>query len=285
MRRGTIALALVLVCVPPGTAAAAAMGNPDVAALQVALRARGVYSGTVDGFAGPQTRTAVRRLQRHSGLTADGIAGPATRRAIGRLGRPAVGGRLIRTGAQGWDVSALQFLLAWHGFPSGPMDGGFGTRTEAAVRRFQRWAGTTADGAVGAGTVTALRRPPRHSPLRLLRPVSAAVGDRFGPRAARFHTGVDFTSAYGAPVRAAAGGRVTWAGWRDGGWGNLVSIAHGGGVRTMYAHLSRIRVARGHRVAAGALVGDVGTTGVAFGPHLHFELRLRGASLDPLTGL
>lgn len=261
------------------------MGNPDVAALQAGLRALGLYDGSIDGWAGAGTRAGVRSFQRRAGLVADGIAGPATRAALGRRGRPALASRSIATGARGWDVAALQFMLAWHGFPSGPIDGGFGTRTDAALRRFQRWARIGADGVAGARTIGALRSAPRRAPITLRVPVAGGTGDGFGPRGNRFHTGIDFPAAHGVAVRAAHSGRVTWSGWRDGGWGNVISIAHGGGARTMYAHLSQTAVPRGRWVAAGALVGYVGTTGVSTGPHLHFELRLRGAALDPATGM
>lgn len=288
MRRagGLLLLCAVVVLLGfPGTAAAARMGNPDVAALQVALRALGLYSGSIDGWAGPGTRSAVRSFQSRAGLAVDGIAGPATRAALGGRGRPAFASRTIAVGARGWDVAALQFRLAWQGFPSGPIDGGFGTRTEAALRRFQRWARIGADGVAGARTIVALRAPPRRSPFPLQQPVSGPRGDGFGPRGNRFHTGLDFPVPHGTTVRAARAGRVTWAGWSDGGWGNIVSIAHGSGYRTVYAHLSRTAVARGAWVGGGAVVGYVGSTGISTGPHLHFELRLRGASLDPATGL
>jgi murein DD-endopeptidase MepM/ murein hydrolase activator NlpD len=86
-------------------------------------------------------------------------------------------------------------------------------------------------------------------------------------------------------VTAAGSGRVTFAGWSAGGWGYLVTIAHGAGVRTMYSHLSRIGVRVGQQVAAGQRIGRMGASGKATGPHLHFEVRLRGAAVDPLTGL
>jgi murein DD-endopeptidase MepM/ murein hydrolase activator NlpD len=175
-------------------------------------------------------------------------------------------------------------MLAWHGFPSGTIDGGYGSHTEAAIVRFQRYAGLGRDGIAGATTIRYLQTPPRSSPISLARPISASIGDYFGPRDNRFHPGLDFPAPTGTAVYAAHSGRVTWAGWRDGGYGNLVSVAHGGGVRTMYAHLSSIAVRRGQRVVTGSLLGRVGSTGLSTGPHLHFELRLRGAALDPLTG-
>jgi murein DD-endopeptidase MepM/ murein hydrolase activator NlpD len=265
--------------------AAAAVGKPNVAALQVALRARGLYVGTIDGLAGPSTTTAVRRLQRRARIAVDGVAGPQTRAALGRYARHRFGTRLLNMGKSGWDVAALQFALATHGFPSGTFDGGFGPHTDAALRRFQRFAKLGADGVAGPATYAALRRPPARSPSSLRRPVRAPLGDRFGPRDNRFHTGIDFTAPSGANVRAAASGRVVQAGWDSGGYGYLVTLWHGDGVRTMYAHLSAVLVHRGQRIAAGARLGRVGATGHAFGPHLHFEVRVRGAAVDPLPAL
>jgi murein DD-endopeptidase MepM/ murein hydrolase activator NlpD len=260
------------------------MGSPSVAAVQVALRAKGLYSGTVDGFAGPATRIAVRSLQRRAGLAVDGIAGPQTLGALGRRGRPRLGSRLLHLGSSGFDVAELQFLLAWHGFPSATIDGGFGSHTEGALIRFQRYARLTRDGVAGRATVALLVRSPRSSPISLARPVSAPVGDRFGPRGNTFHPGIDFPAPTGTGVYAARSGRVTWAGWWPGGLGNLVSVANGNGVRTLYGHLSSLAVRRGQHVTTGALVGRVGSTGYSTGPHLHFELRLRGAAIDPATG-
>jgi murein DD-endopeptidase MepM/ murein hydrolase activator NlpD len=111
------------------------------------------------------------------------------------------------------------------------------------------------------------------------------VGDGFGPRGDRFHAGVDLVADAGTPVYAARGGEVVYAGWRPGGWGFLVMVAHGSGERTMYAHLSRIDVRIGVWVAQGVRVGAVGATGRATGPHLHFEVRVRGAAVDPLSAL
>ncbi len=253
-----------------------------MAALQVALQIKGFYRGTIDGIYGPGTRRAVVSFQRRRGLLPDGIAGRMTRRSLGRYGRPVLGRRILVQGRAGFDVSQLQFLLAWHGFPSGSLDGAFGGRTDHALRRFQRWARLGADGVAGPATFAALRTPPPRSPLGLIRPLQTALGDRFGPRGSRFHTGVDFPARAGTGVAAARYGRVSFAAWSPNGWGYLVSIAHGRGVRTMYAHLSRIDVRVGARVGAGYQIGLVGSTGHSTGPHLHFEVRVRGASVDPL---
>ena len=266
-------------------AAAAGAGRPDVAALQVALRGAGLYGGSIDGVTGPGTRAAVSRFQARNGLPADGVAGSATRAALGRRGRPALGSRSIGPGASGWDVAALQFAVAWHGFPSGSIDGGYGSHTQAAVRRFQSWAGLSADGVAGPGTLRALQGAIPRSPIWLIAPLRWRIGDVFGPRGDRFHTGVDYPAPAGTAVGAAGRGTVAFAGWDSGGYGNLVVIEHPGGVRSMYAHLSRISVSQGASVVAGNTVGAVGSTGISSGPHLHFELRLRGAAIDPLTAL
>ena len=265
---------------------ALASGNPDIAALQVGLLHRGLYAGTVDGVLGPGTETAVRRFQRRSGLAADGVAGPRTRRALGRFGRRSpLGARQLAAGARGWDVAALQFALAWHGFPSGTFDGFLGSHTDAALRSFQRWAGITPDGHAGPATYRALRQPPPRSPVRLARPLSAPIGDRFGPRGSRFHEGVDFPAPTGTPVAAAGSGRVVFAGPSGSGWGTLVVLSHGNGIRTRYAHLSQVMVRVGQQISTGATIGLVGATGEATGPHLHFEVLLRGANVDPLSAL
>jgi len=80
-------------------------------------------------------------------------------------------------------------------------------------------------------------------------------------------------------------GTVTFAGWHSGGWGYLVTINHGKGFRSMSAHLSHIDVAVGQRVSVGMRIGSVGSTGHSSGPHLHFELRLNDASVDPTPAL
>jgi murein DD-endopeptidase MepM/ murein hydrolase activator NlpD len=277
----TAPLAVSLLVVP----LAGAVGNSRVAALQVGLRSHGLYAGPVDGVVGPGTERAVKKLQRRAGIAVDGVPGPATRRALGRYGRPELGSRTLKHGAIGWDVARLQFLLAWHGFPSGALDGRFGPRTDGALRRFQRWAGLPADGILGPATLTAAGAPPAQSPIRLLAPLPIAPTDGFGPRGNRFHTGLDFPAPAGTPVASAGAGRIAYAGWHPGGWGNLVTVAHGSGVRTMYAHLAQVDVEVGQVVAAGAIVGAVGSSGVSSGPHLHFEVRLRGAAIDPRTAL
>ena len=262
-----------------------AAGRPGVAALQVALRARGLYRATIDGIRGPLTRDGVRRFQARRGLAVDGIAGRRTRAALGWRGRPRIGARTVRAGMRGWDVAALQYLLATRGFPSGAFDGRFGPRTDASVRRFQAWAGLGADGLAGSATLAAARRPPARSPLRFLAPLGGSPRDGFGPRGDRMHTGLDYPAAAGTGVGAAGRGCVQSTGFDRGGYGKLVVIEHRAGMTSWYAHLATIAVRPGQCLVAGTPVGTVGSTGNSTGPHLHFELRLRGAAIDPLSGL
>ncbi len=120
-------------------------------------------------------------------------------------------------------------------------------------------------------------------------PLEGRISSRFGWRnisvaGNRFHAGIDIAAPSGTPVRAARGGVVSRAGW-VGAYGFLVVLDHGGGWETRYAHLSRIDVRVGERVAQGTVVGLVGSTGASTGPHLHFEVRRDGQALDPLAYL
>jgi len=95
------------------------------------------------------------------------------------------------------------------------------------------------------------------------------------------HAGVDFAAAHGTTVRSVDEGEVEFAG-TQGGYGKVVYIRHGGQRTTVYAHLSRIDVRAGEQVLQGKTIGAVGATGMATGPHLHFEVRERGKPIDPL---
>ena len=276
-------LALVAAA-PPAQAASA-----NVAALQVALKALGLYPVAIDGISGRLTRRGVRRLQHHKRLVVDGIAGPRTRHTLGRRGRPRLGSRAMRIGQRGWDVAALQFLLNVRGYGPGGFDGGFGPSTRRAVARFQRAAALTVDGVAGPSTLRALRH--RRSsgvpsgPVRFLRPIAGAIGDGFGWVGGRRHTGVDIPADEGTPVGAAGRGVVVFAGWNDGGYGNLVVVKHRLGFESWYAHLSRIAADEGEAVVGGTRIGYVGSTGHTTGPHLHFEVRHFGTPIDPVPRL
>ncbi len=117
------------------------------------------------------------------------------------------------------------------------------------------------------------------------------ISSRFNPsrrhpvlNTIRAHRGVDYAAPVGTPVRAAGEGRVRFVG-RQGGYGNVIELEHGSGVVTVYGHLSRFasQMRRGQRVELGQVIGFVGMTGLATGPHLHYEYRVRGVHKNPQT--
>ena len=149
--------ALVVALAVPATAGAGTALNPQIAGLQVALRAHGVYLAQIDGVAGPRTVAAVHAFQRAHGLPL-GAADARTRRALGPLGGPLFGSRTLKRGDFGWDVSVLQFLLTRRGLYSGALDGYMGRQTVAALRRYQRLMHLSADAVVGPRTLSAIVR-------------------------------------------------------------------------------------------------------------------------------
>ncbi len=98
----------------------------------------------------------------------------------------------------------------------------------------------------------------------------------------KLHTGTDIGAADGAEIVSAADGTVVHAGWY-GGYGNCVMVDHGGGYTTLYAHMSAIAVSNGQTVSRGTTLGYVGSTGVVTAPHLHYEVRVNGATTDPMA--
>ncbi len=95
------------------------------------------------------------------------------------------------------------------------------------------------------------------------------------------HEGVDIAAPPGSAVVAADGGVVTWAGWRNNGGGIVIEIDHGNGVITAYNHLGSAWVATGQYVGRGGPIGAMGCTGVCFGPHVQFDVRINGRLIDP----
>lgn len=138
----------------------------------------------------------------------------------------------------------------------------------------------------GRGELRLIKEAPATSSASLQRPVAgtitSGVGLRFHPilRFLRLHKGVDFAAANGTPVRAALSGKVVQVGW-SGGYGRVVRVQHADGSSTLYAHLQDSRVAVGNVVAQGDALGSVGSTGLATGPHLHFEWTRDGRPLHP----
>jgi murein DD-endopeptidase MepM/ murein hydrolase activator NlpD len=116
--------------------------------------------------------------------------------------------------------------------------------------------------------------------------ISSGFGYRTHPvyRRRMWHSGIDLTAGYGTPIRAARSGRVTGCGW-NGGLGNTVVIRHDNGFQTVYGHCSKIRVKRNQYVKKGQVIASVGSTGLATGPHLHFEVRKGGRAVNPLRYL
>ncbi|HTA38119.1 MAG TPA: M23 family metallopeptidase [Candidatus Acidoferrales bacterium] len=124
----------------------------------------------------------------------------------------------------------------------------------------------------------------------MLMPVAGDISSPFGQRdnpmgqGTEFHPGIDIAAAEGTPIAAASGGTVISAG-PDGGYGNLITVDDGNGVTTRYGHCSQIYAQVGERVAPGDVIGAVGMTGRATGPHLHFEVRQNDRPIDPTAYL
>ena len=112
--------------------------------------------------------------------------------------------------------------------------------------------------------------------------ISSSFGYRRDPftGGGAMHSGIDFKGPLGQPILAAAGGKVTHAGWKSG-YGKTVEITHGNGLMTRYAHLSRIGVTKGQKIEQGIQLGAMGSTGRSTGTHLHFEVRLNGRAINP----
>ena len=115
-------------------------------------------------------------------------------------------------------------------------------------------------------------------------PVTSYFGYRYHPilHFTRFHAGIDIGAGWGSPIVAAADGQVAAAGWA-GGYGREVQIAHGGGVVSLYGHMSEIVASPGSYVRAGQVIGYVGSSGLSTGPHVHFEVRENGTPVNPLS--
>jgi hypothetical protein len=115
-------------------------------------------------------------------------------------------------------------------------------------------------------------------------PITSYFGYRYHPilHFTRFHAGIDIGAGWGSPIVAAGDGQVVSAGW-SGGYGREVEIAHGGGLVSIYGHMSDIVAQQGSFVRRGQLIGYVGSSGLSTGPHVHFEVRQSGQPVNPLA--
>jgi murein DD-endopeptidase MepM/ murein hydrolase activator NlpD len=213
-------------------------------------------------------RRARRRFYPRPRPEGPGSAGTAIADQEGRTQKE--GGRPVRWFA--WTTIPMVVLLA---------TGSTVTGTVAAQPR-------TASGLASAKSVR--DHPPSRSrsetvaTLRARWPVRGPINSGFGTRGSfwsrHFHAGVDIGARRGTPVRAPAAGTVAFAGWRSG-YGRTVIIDHGGQVRSLYGHLSKVDVRPRQRVAAGAEIGLTGKTGNASGSHLHYEVLVNGSPVNP----
>jgi murein DD-endopeptidase MepM/ murein hydrolase activator NlpD len=138
--------------------------------------------------------------------------------------------------------------------------------------------------AAQTGVSTGPAGPIRRGSGNFIWPVNGPIVSPFGMRWGRLHAGVDIAVPSGTPIRAAASGTVafTQPEASSGGYGNYTCIAHGGGISTCYAHQTSFSVSGGQHVSQGQVIGISGCTGHCFGPHVHFEVRVNGAPVDPL---
>ena len=119
--------------------------------------------------------------------------------------------------------------------------------------------------------------------LNLIRPISGTITSRFGAKSSirsSDHTGLDIGAPVGTPVKVAASGTVTFAGYK-GSYGYLVVVSHGNGIETYYGHCSKLYVSVGQTVSQGEVISAVGNTGNSTGPHLHLEVRVNGVAYNP----
>ncbi|MGH7717175.1 MAG: murein hydrolase activator EnvC family protein [Vulcanimicrobiaceae bacterium] len=163
---------------------------------------------------------------------------------------------------------------------------------EALIRQKQAEEAARNAAARRAALLSGQQPPPLvGAPGMLSWPVSGRISSPFGmrsnPISGRFlmHTGIDIAAEMGTTVVAPADGRVISAGWNSGGYGNMIIIDNGGPMSTLFGHLSQIFVANDQEVKRGQAIGAVGSTGESTGPHLHFEVRIDGKPVDPMSYL
>ncbi len=133
----------------------------------------------------------------------------------------------------------------------------------------------------GSKTTTKTQTASRTIDTEFSWPVTGIITSPYGPRKGGFHHGIDIATASGTDVKAAKAGIVTTAGWYSSIYGNAILLDHGDGTTSFYAHLSEILVKIDEKVKKGEVIGEVGETGNATGPHLHLEIRVDGEIVNP----
>ncbi|WP_134726371.1 DUF5930 domain-containing protein [Paracoccus luteus] len=163
------------------------------------------------------------------------------------------------------------------GGPLTPM--GYSSRGNAAISESEARANEVM---VSLGDVNKYRIAVSKLPLAM--PVKSAFrySSDFGRRWGRAHEGIDMAGPVGTPIYSTGDGVVTYAGWQRG-YGNLIKIQHALGTETRYGHLSKIGVKVGQKVSRNSLIGAMGNTGRSTGPHLHYEVRVKGRAVDPMS--
>jgi peptidoglycan hydrolase-like protein with peptidoglycan-binding domain len=287
--------------------------SATVTAIQRSLMSAGIaVAGGADGWYGPGTAAAVSQFQQANGLPATGVVDTDTATLLGVL--PAT--PTLTAGSRGAAVTALQQQLIAIGLrPNGGADGVYGAATTAMVKLFQTRAGLPATGSADAATLAALlAAATAATPTTTVAPAAAAaeasaavaghhgvidleylpvprtcaIRSSFGARRSggRTHQGMDIIVPRGTPVYAVRSGTITkrTLDFRGSLAGNALYLTLADGTYFFYAHLDHFAdgIAAGVPVQAGALIGYVGSTGNAAGPHLHLEIHPHGgAAVDP----
>ncbi|MDB2551391.1 M23 family metallopeptidase, partial [Paracoccus sp. (in: a-proteobacteria)] len=174
-------------------------------------------------------------------------------------------------------LSEIRKGYSGQGGPLTPMS--YSTRGDAALRQGETKANQILVTLDQINTYRiAMEKLPFATPLKASYRLTSSFGRRWG----RMHNALDMASPTGTKVYAPGDGVVIFAG-RQGAYGNLIKIEHELGVETRYAHLSKIGVKVGQRVSQGDPIGDIGSTGRSTGPHLHYEVRMKGRAVDPMS--
>ena len=172
-------------------------------------------------------------------------------------------------------ISQLQRGYSGTGGPLGPLLPALGGKMDPDGERAARIL-------EGLDRMNLYRMAVEKAPFAIPLKTSFRYTSGFGRRWGRMHEGTDFAGAHGSPIYATADGKVIHAGWESG-YGNLVKIRHDFGIETRYAHLSKVRVKVGQNVSRGDRIGDMGNTGRSTGTHLHYEVRVNGRAINPMT--